>query len=45
MSGILANERGLSLAEILVAAVIVTVGLTAIAGGFQYALSGIEVGK
>ena len=45
MSGILADERGLSLAEILVAAVIVTVGLTAIAGGFQYALSGVEVGR
>ena len=39
------DERGVSLAEILVAAVIVTVGLTAIAGGFQYALSGIEAGK
>jgi Tfp pilus assembly protein PilV len=41
----IANERGVTLAEILVAAVIVTVGLTAIAGGFQYALSGVEVGK
>jgi prepilin-type N-terminal cleavage/methylation domain-containing protein len=45
MSRALGNERGFSLAEILVAAVIITVGLTAIAGGFQYALSGIEVGK
>jgi Tfp pilus assembly protein PilV len=42
---ILGNERGLSLAEILVAAVIVTIGFTAIASGFQYALSGIELGK
>ena len=45
MPRILGNERGLSLVEILVAAVIVTVGMTAIASGFQYALSGIEVGK
>jgi type II secretory pathway pseudopilin PulG len=45
MSGVFADERGLSLAEILVAAVIITIGLTAIAGGFQYALSGVEVGK
>ncbi len=39
------NQRGFTLPEVLVAAVIVTVGLTAIAGGFQYALSGVEVGK
>jgi Tfp pilus assembly protein PilV len=45
MSGTFTNERGLSLAEILVAAVIITIGLTAIAGGFQYALSGVEVGR
>jgi Tfp pilus assembly protein PilV len=45
MSGPFADDRGLSLAEILVAAVIITVGLTAIAGGFQYALSGVEVGR
>jgi Tfp pilus assembly protein PilV len=45
MPALLTNERGLSLVEILVAAVIVTIGLTAVAGGFQYALSGIEVGK
>ena len=45
MRRMILNERGMSLAEVLVASVIVTVGLTAIAGGFQYALSGIEVGK
>lgn len=45
MTRMIANERGVTLAEILVAAVIVTVGLIAIAGGFQYALSGVEVGK
>ena len=41
----LGDEQGLSLAEVLVTSVIVTVGLTAIAGGFQYALSGVEAGK
>jgi Tfp pilus assembly protein PilV len=45
MSRILTEERGLSLVEILVATVIVTVGLTAIASGFQYALGGVEVGR
>ena len=45
MARMVTNERGFSLAEILVAAVIITVGLTAIAGGFQYALSGVELGK
>jgi prepilin-type N-terminal cleavage/methylation domain-containing protein len=43
--GWLRDQRGLSLPEVLVAAVIVTVGLTAIASGFQYALSGVELGK
>ena len=45
MRAVLRDPRGLSLPEVLVAAVIVTVGLTAIASGFQYALSGVEVGK
>lgn len=45
MRTMMRDERGLSLPEVLVAAVIVTVGLTAIAGGFQYALSGVELGK
>jgi prepilin-type N-terminal cleavage/methylation domain-containing protein len=39
------DQGGFTLPEVLVAAVIVTVGLTAIAGGFQYALSGVEIGK
>jgi prepilin-type N-terminal cleavage/methylation domain-containing protein len=39
------EERAFTLPEVLVAAVIITVGLTAIASGFQYALSGVEVGK
>ena len=45
MRAALSDQRGLSLPEVLIAAVIVTVGLTAIASGFQYALSGVEVGK
>jgi len=45
MSGPFASQAGLSLAEILVALFIVVVGLTSIAGGFQYALSGVEVGR
>jgi prepilin-type N-terminal cleavage/methylation domain-containing protein len=45
MRSMMRDERGLSLPEVLVAAVIVTVGLTAIASGFQYALSGVELGK
>src|SRR5262249_7143506 len=45
MSGPFASQAGLSLAEILVVLFIVVVGLTSIAGGFQYALSGVEVGR
>jgi prepilin-type N-terminal cleavage/methylation domain-containing protein len=36
------NERGMTLVEILVAVVIITVGLTAIATGMQIATSGIS---
>ncbi len=39
------NERGLTLVEILVAVVIITVGLTAIATGFQLATSGVNQGQ
>ena len=39
------NERGMTLVEILVAVVIITIGLTAIATGMQLATSGINQGQ
>lgn len=39
------NERGLTLVEILVAVVIMTVGLTAIGTGMQLATRGITLGQ
>ncbi len=40
-----ANERGMTLVEVLVAVTIITVGLTAIATGMQLATSGITSGQ
>ena len=39
------NQRGLTVVEVLVAASIVTVGLTAIAVGLQYAVAAVEAGR
>ena len=41
----IANERGMTLVELLVAAFIITVGLVAIGGGFQIATSGVATGQ
>lgn len=41
----IANERGMTLVEVLVAVTIITVGLTAIATGMQLATSGINQGQ
>lgn len=41
----IANEQGLTLAELLAAVAIVSIGLVAVATGFQYAASGLETGK
>ena len=39
------NERGMTLTELLMAVFIITIGLTAIAGGNQLATSSINVGQ
>lgn len=39
------NERGFTLAEILVATVIIVTGLVAVATGFQFATAGIATGR
>lgn len=41
----IANERGMTLVEVLVAVTIITIGLTAIATGMQVATSGINSGQ
>ncbi|PYN83711.1 MAG: hypothetical protein DMD96_01465 [Candidatus Rokuibacteriota bacterium] len=39
------NERGFTLGEVLVTMVVLSVGLVAVATGFQYATSGVEMGN
>jgi prepilin-type N-terminal cleavage/methylation domain-containing protein len=39
------NQRGMTLVEVLVAAAIITVGLTAVATGMQLATSGVTAGQ
>lgn len=41
----IANERGMTIVEILVAAVIITVGLVAVATGMQIATAGVATGQ
>lgn len=39
------NEGGFTLGEVLVATLVLSVGLVAVAAGFQYATSGVETGR
>jgi len=41
----IASERGFTLAEVLVAVLIIMVGLVAVASGFQYANNGVATGR
>ncbi len=41
----IANERGMTMAELLVAVFIITVGLVAVATGMQLATSGVAAGQ
>jgi len=39
------HQRGFTLVEVLVAVAMVTIGLTAVAAGFQHALDAVEAGR
>jgi prepilin-type N-terminal cleavage/methylation domain-containing protein len=39
------GDRGFTLAEVMVATFVLSIGLVAVATGFQYATSGVEIGK
>jgi prepilin-type N-terminal cleavage/methylation domain-containing protein len=45
LKGIISGERGFTLAEVLVAVVVILVGLVAIASGFQFGTSGVATGR
>jgi prepilin-type N-terminal cleavage/methylation domain-containing protein len=45
MTRMLTQQRGFTLAEVLVAVFVIMVGLVAVATGFQYATSGVATGR